>query len=377
MLYVNFAKAYDKVPRNALLSALCRLGCGYMMILALYHLYSDTKMILGAAVITATVGVKQGSPTSCFLFTLYINELIRDLKRCPHDGFLKWIHCLLLMDDTVLLSTTREGCIRKANILMNFCKRSGMEVNQGKTKFMVINGTEYDKSPIVLNTSNLTIENCSSYLYLGVLFTQDGKVNNAVKRQMLDKQCHVAKFAAFISKNSDLPFLIKKRVMEAALFSSILYGHESWIGSSASVAQVVYHNVIKILLGVRITTSNDLCLMELNYPSLSARVKASQQKFLGNLLKDRHGMADDPFIAIWKICSNARTCGAKYLQKVLEEQNHVSKDIDHRKSVIRQSNRTKYKTYYEINPDLNVHLIYLNKDMNVPEYQRTVCLLTT
>ena len=94
---------------------------------------------------------------------------------------------------------------------MNFCKRSGMEVNQGKTKFMVMNGTEYDKSPIVLNTSNLTIENCSSHLYLGVLFTQDGKVNKAVKRQMLDKQCHVAKFAAFISKNSDLPFLIKKR----------------------------------------------------------------------------------------------------------------------------------------------------------------------
>ena len=173
-----------------------------------------------------------------------------------------------------------------------------MEVNQGKTKFMVINGTEYNKSPIVLN--NLTIENCFSYLYLGVLFTQDGKVNNAVKQQMSDKQCHVAKFAAFISKNSDLPFLIKKRVMGAALFSSILYGHVSWIGSSAIVAQVVYHNIIKILLGVRITTSNDSCLMELNYPSLSARIKASQQRFLGNILKDRHDMADDPFIAIWE-----------------------------------------------------------------------------
>ena len=170
--------------------------------------------------------------------------------------------------------------------------------------------------------------------------------------------------------------------MEAALFSSVLYGLESWIGSSASVAQVVYHNVIKILLGVRITTSNDLCLMKLNYPPLSARVKESQQKFLGNLLKDRHGMADDPFIAIWEICSNARTCGAKYLQKVLEEQNHVSKDIDHRKSVIRQSYRTKYKTYYELNPDLNVHLIYLKKDMNALNtkellLQGYVCLLTT
>ena len=42
----------------------------YMMILALYQLYSDTKMILGEAVIKATVGVKQGSLTSCF-YTLY------------------------------------------------------------------------------------------------------------------------------------------------------------------------------------------------------------------------------------------------------------------------------------------------------------------
>ena len=66
VLYVEFAKAYDKIPRNALLLAVCRLGCGYMMILAPYHLYSDTKMILGAAVITATVGIKQGSPSSCF-----------------------------------------------------------------------------------------------------------------------------------------------------------------------------------------------------------------------------------------------------------------------------------------------------------------------
>ena len=186
---------------------------------------------------------------------------------------------------------------------------------------------------------------------------------------MSDKQCHVAKFAAFISKNSDLPFLIKKRVMEAALFSSILYGYVSWIGSSAIVAQVVYHNIIKTLLGVVITTSNDLCLMELKYPSLSVRFKASQQRFLGNILKDKHGMADDPFIAIWKICSNACTRGAQYLQKVIEEQNHVSKDTDLRKSVIRQSNLTKYKTY-EMNPDLSVHPIYLNKDMNLPEYQR-------
>ena len=44
------------------------------MILVLYPPYSDTKMILGEAVIKATVGVKQGSPTSCFLY------VVQDLK---------------------------------------------------------------------------------------------------------------------------------------------------------------------------------------------------------------------------------------------------------------------------------------------------------
>ena len=93
--YVDSSKAYDKVSRNTLITTLCRLGCGGMMVLAISSLYYDTRMVLGAAMITVTVGVRQGSPTSCLLFTLYIDELVRDLHRkCPRDGFLKGISSL-------------------------------------------------------------------------------------------------------------------------------------------------------------------------------------------------------------------------------------------------------------------------------------------
>ena len=139
IVFVDFVKAYDKVARGALIRSLIKYGCGYAMILAIATMYSNTSMVLGAAIISATLGVRQGSPTSCFLFTCYLNDLVRDMKQCPMDGFLRWIHCLLLMDDTVLLATTREECRRKVRILYDFCQRSGMEMNQTKTKFMCIN----------------------------------------------------------------------------------------------------------------------------------------------------------------------------------------------------------------------------------------------
>ena len=54
VIYVDFSKAYDRVPRRALIEPLSRLGCGYLMVAAISCLYSDTKMVLGAAIITAT-----------------------------------------------------------------------------------------------------------------------------------------------------------------------------------------------------------------------------------------------------------------------------------------------------------------------------------
>ena len=366
--YVDFSKAYDKVPRNALIQTLCRLGCGYMMVLAISSLYSDTRMVLGAAVITATIGVRQGSPTSCLLFTLYIDELVKVLRqRCPNDGFLRWISCLLLMDDTILLSTTREGCIDKLGILTDFCNRSGMEINQSKTNFMVINGSDADRSAITV--PNLTVENCPSYTYLGVVFTQDGKVDSSVKQHILSKQKHVAKFAAFVAKNIDFPFWIKRRVMDAALMTSVLYGCESWIGRGINAAQSAYMTILKTMLGVRQSTPNDLILLELGYPSLQGRVRDSQRKFLQKILAERSGMVDDPLMEIWNICRDARTRGAKYLEEVLDCENHAEADTENRKASVSASERTKSLTYCTLNPDLSPPAIY-DARFDIKEYER-------
>ena len=73
-------------------------------------------------------------------FIMYVNILILWLKRNHGwDGYFKWLHWLMLMDDTVILATTREGCIEKVKTLLDYCGEYEIIINKKRTKFMVWN----------------------------------------------------------------------------------------------------------------------------------------------------------------------------------------------------------------------------------------------
>ncbi len=80
----------------------------------------------------------------------------------------------MMMDDTVLLSTTRPGIVTKLEVLQTFCQEYGMKVNVVKTNFLVINGDARDKEPLCV--SDLVVNHCNSNVYLGSPFTCDGFV---------------------------------------------------------------------------------------------------------------------------------------------------------------------------------------------------------
>ena len=141
---------------------------------------------------------------------------------------------------------------------------------------------------------------------MGSIFTQDENIGTSLKLHLAAKQAHVLKFISFVSKNVDFPFWVKKTVFNAALMSSILYGCESWLGTSLRPIDLTYRILVRVLLGVRPNIDIDLCLVELGMPSLVARVKSAHKNFyLVCLLYSREHIADNPFIEIWKICVNA------------------------------------------------------------------------
>ena len=173
ILFIDFSSTYDKVPRNKLIEYFKSVGCGRIMLCALRNMYKNTYNILNSITISTSSGVRQGAPTSCLLFIIYVDKMVKMIKDAvPVDGFLGDLHALLLMDDTVILATSREMCINKVKAVLDYCEEYGMEINEKKTKFMVINHSEEDKVP--LKIQNRTIEYCEKYLYLGSWFTDDG-----------------------------------------------------------------------------------------------------------------------------------------------------------------------------------------------------------
>ena len=356
--FIDFSKAYDLVPRRKLFEVLKQAGCGKVMLAALIAMYRVTENIIGSAVVTATQGIKQGLSSSCFLFTIFVNELIKRIKNmCQPEPFLQWLHILMLMDDTVLLSTTRTGIIHKLKVLHGFCETYGMKVNVSKTKFFVINGEVEDREQ--LSVGDLVVEHCDSYVYLGSPFMCDGSVSSAVKEHAKTKICQVLKFVSFITKNNCVPFIVKRRVFEAALASSLLYGCESWVGADTKPVIKLYHWAMKSLLGVRKNTSNLVCYAELGYPSLPDLIQHKQHRFLRKLWQERSEMADDPWSFVVKLISTRNTPVARAVNKYIQDNvRDMSTLVNNVHRAIATSDTSRCNTYMDINPTMTVHEIY-------------------
>lgn len=105
-----------------------------------------------------------------------------------------------------------------------------MKVDKSKTDIFVIHSNRENNEN--MHIDGLVVERCAQYVYLGSPFTADGSVSSSVRVHADVKRPHVIKFVSFLNKNNDIPFRIeKKRVFEACLMSTILYGSESWLNA--------------------------------------------------------------------------------------------------------------------------------------------------
>ena len=360
--FIDFSKAYDRVSRPILFQLLAKLGCGRTMLRALQAMYDTTKMILRTVIINAKRGIKQGGSTSGLFFILYMNPLAELLREsCPNDDYLADLHSLMLMDDTAILATTRETMLKRYDALVAFCEKYEMEINEDKTKFMVINGTEEDK--ISFCKGGITVKNTEKYVYLGNPFSATGNMSVDLQLHADMNTKHLNKFNLFCVKNQCKPFPFKRMVFDSVLTAKILYGCESWLTENYKCIETLYMGAIKGLLGVRKQTPNNIVLLESGIASLRCRVLNQQKRFLLKKLQDD----EEPLTKVFKMCQQENTKGYRILQKTIHSEIVALDDI--RETVCADTTSTKLKTYKTLNPDLSVCGMYKEKHY-IPDYVR-------
>ena len=365
VIFIDFEKAYDKVVRSKLMEVLRNLGCGSAMLQAIKNSLQKTVSIIDKTYIESKVGVRQGSPSSCFLFTAYVNPMIRMVKEYGEDGWLGLLHILLLMDDTVIFSTTREGAIWKFQQVLNYCDQYGMKVNQGKTKYLSVNTN--DREPLTFD--RLSVCWCESYVYLGNVI-MNSAIHEQVDKHLKSSMKNVHKFQSFLAKNSDAPFSVKAKVWSAALNSALLYGAETWWTSNLKAADKLYLGTLKDLLSVRTTVCTDLVYIESGMGSASANIKQRQVKFLKKLMARSDYNQSYLSHLITKAVEVQSPMGV-YIQKLQRiEGDPVRNELELLRRKIRNNvDSSRRSTYKLLNPDLFAPQIYIGQS-SVPEHQR-------
>ena len=133
-IFVDLEKAFDRVPRKAILWALRRQGVPERLAAAVMALYVGTKSKVKTAAGTSQdfdigVGVHQGSALSPLLFITVMEKAIKEVSG---DG--PWE--LLYADDLVLTAESEDEVTSMFNRWKEGMEERGLKVNMDKTKLM-------------------------------------------------------------------------------------------------------------------------------------------------------------------------------------------------------------------------------------------------
>lgn len=277
-IYVDFQKAFDKVPHEGLWKVLSEYGVGGAYLDILKNIYQHSKLTVRAGKLFSNSfgmgrGSRQGCPLSPLVYIIYSNDLLRLVSaggvRVPgvpnniEGGVCKGG---TYADDLVGFEETLVNAETFIDNTHAWGEEWGMTMGLQKCGIQLFNGSdeqqqEFDryKQPGASQTVSCPdgdIPCVDEYKYLGFTAMNDlGSMNstNLIKfaRIQAGKGMDVLQTLRPILRDRRWPMIVKVNVLRTILMSKMMYGSE-WLGykqSNAEPIQRIMNKGMKLALG--------------------------------------------------------------------------------------------------------------------------------
>ncbi|KAG1692298.1 DNA repair protein complementing XP-G cells [Nymphon striatum] len=197
-------------------------------------------------------GVRQGCIMSPTLFGRYTEDIFK--KATCKMGIKvngRIVNNLRYADDTALIAENENDLQHMIDIVNDIGEDLNMRVNTKKTKYMVVGKDDAHKQTNI-KVNGVALEENDSIVYLGQLFTKDGKCEDEIKRRIQIARNTFSKMNA-IFKDQHLRLSTKLRVVRCYVIARLLYGAETWTLNETmekrirSLEMWFYRRILKIV----------------------------------------------------------------------------------------------------------------------------------
>ena len=174
------AKAFDRVNRDILFIKFANISVSGNMLESIKTLYADCKASVSmngsyTDFFGITSVVKHGDVISPTLFLIFIDDLVRGIKRLDlgvEIGSDFKVSILLFADDIVLIAPSEDNLQLMLDYLSKWCIENQMEVNINKTKILHFRKTNSERINFNFHLGNRHIDVYETYKYLGIILNE-------------------------------------------------------------------------------------------------------------------------------------------------------------------------------------------------------------
>ena len=252
--YIDFQKAFDCVDRDLLLIKLLDMGIDDKFYWALKNSLTDTSACVRlngylTDYFSTLSGVRQGDVLSPNLFSIYINDLLVELRAHKKESEIILTNVLAYADDIVLIAEDEQELQRLINIVKDWCTKWKMHINISKTKIVHYRKIRRSRSVFHFKWGDHEIEITNGYRYLGIFLdeflnfkTHTANIINAAGRA-LGKI--LSKFAYF----KNVGYTTFTKLFENYVEPIIMYGI-SILGTKKFYFEKIQQRAIRYFLGL-------------------------------------------------------------------------------------------------------------------------------